>query len=285
MNSFYGVLGTPGCRFFDPRLVSSITLRGHEILQKTRDLIEEKGFPVIYGDTDSVFVLMEEFEGEVEEAAKDLVYFLNKWWREELERRYGIDSYLEIELETHFQRFLMPRIRGSEKGSKKRYAGLVAGGHQLVFKGLETVRSDWTPLAREFQQELYRRVFLDEPVVPYIKQIVEEVKQGCVDEKLVLRRRLRRKLADYTKNVPPHVRAARQAEKVRQEKGLAPAYQHGGWIEYVMTVAGPEPHLYRKSMLDYQFYIDRQLAPIADAVLTFNNTSLSEITDQQLDLF
>jgi DNA polymerase-2 len=25
MNAFYGVLGTPGCRFFDPRLTSSIT--------------------------------------------------------------------------------------------------------------------------------------------------------------------------------------------------------------------------------------------------------------------
>ncbi len=29
MNSFYGVLGTPGCRFFEPRLAASITLRGH----------------------------------------------------------------------------------------------------------------------------------------------------------------------------------------------------------------------------------------------------------------
>ena len=29
MNSFYGVLGSPGCRFFDQRLSSSITLRGH----------------------------------------------------------------------------------------------------------------------------------------------------------------------------------------------------------------------------------------------------------------
>ena len=58
MNSFYGVLGTPGCRFFDPRLVCSITMRGHEILKKTRDLIEDQGYPVIYGDTDSVFVLL-----------------------------------------------------------------------------------------------------------------------------------------------------------------------------------------------------------------------------------
>ncbi len=42
--------------------------------------------------------------------------------------------------------------------SKKRYAGVVAGkgGDELVFKGLENVRTDWTWLARDFQEELYR---------------------------------------------------------------------------------------------------------------------------------
>ena len=41
MNAFYGVLGSSGCRFFDPRLASSITLRGHEIMHHTRRLIEQ----------------------------------------------------------------------------------------------------------------------------------------------------------------------------------------------------------------------------------------------------
>jgi DNA polymerase-2 len=36
MNAFYGVLGSSGCRFFDTRLASSITLRGHEIMLRTR---------------------------------------------------------------------------------------------------------------------------------------------------------------------------------------------------------------------------------------------------------
>src|SRR5690606_33024721 len=40
MNSFYGVLGSTGCRFFDPRVCSSITLRGHEIIQRRRAWIE-----------------------------------------------------------------------------------------------------------------------------------------------------------------------------------------------------------------------------------------------------
>jgi DNA polymerase-2 len=263
-------------------------MRGHEILQKTRDLIEDRGYKVIYGDTDSVFVLMDAVSGDVDAAASELAVYLNDWWTTELQEAYRIESYLEIEFETHFTKFLMPTVRGSEKGSKKRYAGMVGGPDgrdQLVFKGLETVRSDWTPLAKEFQQELYRRVFLDEPVHPYITEMVAAVINGGVDEKLTLRRRLRRKLVDYTKNVPPHVSAARMADAERVQRGLSPAYEQGGWIEYRMTMSGPEPIAYSTSPIDYDFYIEKQLAPIADAVLGFQNTSLAKIIDKQLGLF
>ena len=289
MNSFYGVLGTPGCRFFHPALVSSITLRGHEILQKTRDLIEDKGYSVIYGDTDSVFVWLRDVSDgdQANEIGQSLMVYLNDWWREHLKESFNLESCLEVEYETHYQRFLMPRIRGSEKGSKKRYAGMVGemDNPRLVIKGLESVRSDWSPVARQFQQALFKKVFCNEPYHDFIKETVTAVLAGHHDEDLVLRKRLRRNLDDYQKNVPPHVRAARFADQVRQEQGLDSRYQYGGWIEYVMTVNGAEPKRYRRSKLDYDFYIDKQLAPIADAILCFNNESLGKLLDKQMGLF
>ncbi len=66
---FYGVLGTTACRFFDPRLASSITMRGHQIMRQTKALIEAQGYDVIYGDTDSTFVWLKGAHSE-EEAAK-----------------------------------------------------------------------------------------------------------------------------------------------------------------------------------------------------------------------
>jgi len=288
MNSFYGVLGTPGCRFFDKRLVSSITRRGHEILQQTRDLIEARGFKVIYGDTDSVFVLIG--SGEVDNIAAELVEYLNGWWHGHLRDTYDIPCCLELEYESHFDRFLMPRVRGSEKGSKKRYAGLKrtpgdSGDSTLVFKGLESVRSDWTKLAREFQTELYRRIFVNEPVEDFVKETVTAVVDGAMDDKLVLRKRLRRKLEQYQKSIPPHVIAARKAELIREQRGLPPLFNDGGWVEYYMTVNGPEPRQYRESAIDYQFYVDKQLTPVANAILVFQDSSLELITDRQLDLF
>jgi DNA polymerase-2 len=292
MNSFYGVLGTTGCRFYDPRLVSSITLRGHEILQKTRDLIEEQGYSVIYGDTDSVFVWLRDFKGDsqVNEIGRALVTSLNRWWLDYLEETYALESCLELEFETHYLKFFMPTVRGSEQGSKKRYAGMVTSNKpgnkpELVFKGLESVRSDWSLLARKFQQELYQRIFNDDPYVEFIRSTVESVANGERDADLVLRKRLRRKLADYTRNVPPHVQAARKAEEIRSRKGLASRYRNGGWIEYVLTVNGPEPKQYLESPIDYDFYIERQLIPVADSILVFHQTSMGTLLDKQLGLF
>ena len=288
MNSFYGVLGSGGCRFFDPRLASSITRRGHQIIQQTAAKIETipvEGLKcsVIYGDTDSVFVWLQGCSSNQQALAAGRVLQdrLNRWWDDRLQKEYGIDSALELEFETHYQRFLMPTVRGSDVGSKKRYAGVVArqGRRELVFKGLENVRTDWTRLARDFQMQLYRKVFFDEPYHDYIKALVSAVRGGEYDSQLVYRKRLRRRLDDYQKNIPPHVQAARKAA------ARGATFKRGNWVEYVMTVSGPEPVTGLESTLDYQHYIERQLAPVADTILYFLDESLSSITDQQLSMF
>lgn len=285
MNSFYGVLGTIGCRFFDSRLVSSITKRGHEIIIQSKEYIEDKGYQVIYGDTDSVFVLLGNVKKDkIASIGGCIAKDLNNWWNEKLEKEHSVTSFLEIQFETHYQKFLIPTIRGSDAGSKKRYAGLLAD-NKVQFKGLETVRSDWSPLAREFQKVLYKKVFLDEPFDDYVKNIVEKLLNGEFEDELVLRKRLRRKLDDYVKNVPPHVQAARKAEVIRDEKKLPSLYKSGGWIEYLMTTNGPEPRQYRRASIDFDFYIDKQLTPIADAILIFKSSSMNDIINQQISLF
>jgi DNA polymerase-2 len=291
MNSFYGILGTMGCRFLDSRLASSITKRGHEILILSKKFIEDAGYQVIYGDTDSVFVLLGPVEdSQVKVIGEGLTSQINEWWTKKLREKYDIPSFLEMEFETHFSKFLMPTVRGSDAGSKKRYAGLVVDSRNpdkshLLFKGLESVRSDWSPLARDFQKELYRRIFLDEPYEDYIKLMVQQLGDGIFENELVLRKRLRRKLKDYTKNIPPHVQAARKAEDIRRQRELPSLYQSGGWIEYIMTINGAEPRQYRESAIDYEFYIDRQLTPIADSILVFKSSSMDKILNNQIGLF
>jgi len=297
MNSFYGIFGSTGCRFYSERLVSSITRRGHEIITETRARVEAAGHRVIYGDTDSLFVVLNEpdtnEDGRVRNnvAAADshddfgtslairglaLVSSLNEYWRTTLQSRHGLESRLELEYETHYERFLMPTVRGMPTGSKKRYAGLkrdACGNPTLVIKGLEAVRSDWTPLARNFQRELFRRVFLDLAWETFVLETVEALRSGKLDAELVYRKRLRRDLSDYQRSVPPHVKAARQLKNP------------GRWIRYIITRNGPEPASLSRSAPDYEHYVEKQLAPAANGILPFLGTSFEEITDAQLRMF
>ncbi|WP_296953013.1 DNA polymerase II [uncultured Massilia sp.] len=294
MNAMYGVLGTTGCRFFDPRLASSITMRGHDIMHRTRALIEARGHQVIYGDTDSTFVWLGRAHAEEDAAriGRDLVEHVNGWWRTHLQEELGIDSALELEYETHFRRFLMPTVRGSDEGSKKRYAGLVRradGSEEVVYKGLETVRTDWTPLAQAFQQGLYGRIFRGEPYEEYVRDYVARTLAGDFDARLVYRKRLRRPLEDYQRNVPPHVRAARSADEFHLRRGRPAQYRNGGWIRYVMTLAGPEPmelvEAGGAAAIDYEHYLTRQLEPVADGILPFLDDSFARLTSRQGALF
>jgi DNA polymerase-2 len=289
MNSFYGVLGTPGCRVHDARLTSSITLRGHELIKHTVALIQQEGYSVIYGDTDSVFVsLSQQLDNDAaDQIGRQLVTKINAYWQQRLQLDYGIESHLEMEYETHFKRFFMPTVRGSDKGSKKRYAGMVNknGEERIIFKGLETVRTDWTPLARQFQQQLYQKIFHDQPYEAYIRLIVHELKSGKLDAQLVYRKRLRQNLGDYQKNIPPHVRAALLAEQFFKDNKQPSRYRNKGWIEYVMTVNGPETLECQNSALDYEHYIDKQLMPIADNILHILGTSMQPIIQDQYQLF
>ncbi|MBA6302852.1 DNA polymerase domain-containing protein [Colwellia sp. MB02u-14] len=181
----------------------------------------------------------------------------------------------------------MPTIRGQDVGTKKRYAGIVEkkGKYELIFKGLESVRTDWTELAKTFQRELYLKIFNGEPFADYVRSIVAQTSAGQLDHLLVYRKRIRRQLDHYVKNVPPHVKAARLADDINKINNQPLKYQQRGWIEYFITTSGPQAKGYVKAPLDYQFYIDRQLATVADALLPFVGSSFEKLTSDQMNLF
>ena len=290
MNSFYGVLGTSGCRLHDSRLTSSITKRGHDIIIQTVKLIEAEGYEVIYGDTDSVFVSLNGSRDNrtAADIGNHLVATINRYWRDYLQQEYAIESCLEMEFETHFRQFFMPTMRGSEQGSKKRYAGLIddeQGKRNIVYKGLETVRTDWTELAREFQQTLYQLIFDGEEYADYIRQTVADLYDGRFDHQLVYRKRLHKKLAEYQKNIPPHAQAAIKAEAEFKQNQQPSRYRNRSWIEYVITVAGAQTLECQNAKLDYEHIVEKQLTPIADTILNAIGSSMDEIARQQQSLF
>ncbi len=276
MNSFYGVMGSPGCRFYHPDLPNAITGTGQWLLKGCKSFLEKQGYRVLYGDTDSVFVMLKAAEtAQPVSAGKAIAERLNRHWEMEL-KKMGVTSYLEMEFEKYYRKFVLPIARAKAGGARKRYAGLKVrdGREALEFVGMEYVRTDWTLLAKEFQYELYWRLLHGDDIRRWVRDLVKSLKAGALDEKLVYRKRLRKDVSEYTKHVAPHVRAARMLNSTVRE------------VRYVITPEGPVPVELHPPKIDYQHYIDKQLRPIADSVLGLLGLSFQELlTPSQLSLF
>ncbi|WP_127714759.1 DNA polymerase II [Halobacteriovorax sp. HLS] len=282
MNSFYGVMGSPGCRFYHADLPTAITGTGQWILKEAITYFDSHGYEVIYGDTDSVFVkLKHEDIFKVKEKAKELVRSSNEFLTKKLKTRFNVDSHLEIEFEKVFKKFFLPKARGSEGGAKKRYAGLITENskEELYFAGMEVVRSDWTKVAKKFQYTLFEKLFSDGDLETYIKDFVNRLKNKEFDDQLIYRKRLTKSIDEYTKVIPAHVRAAIiYRDKTGKKQGKS--------IEYVMTMNGAYPAKLEYSNIDYDHYIEKQIRPLADSVLSNYDKSFDDlIIGDQLTLF
>lgn len=268
MNSFFGVLANPTCRYFSLDIANAITHFAQHIVKLTAEKIREKNYNVMYSDTDSVFVETKEGHAESEKTGKALTKYVNEFYKHHIQTTYNRTSYLELEFKRHYLSFLLPPIRGSEKGSKKRYAGLMEtkGKEELEIVGLEAIRGDWTEAAQEFQRELLMHIFKRKEFVAFIKEYVKKIQSGKLDEKLIYRKSIRKELDEYVKTTPPHVKAARKLDKL--ESNI---------IEYYMTEDGPEPLQKLKHKIDYDHYINKQIAPIANTILFFFKRDFEEI--------
>ncbi len=283
MNSFYGVLGTPACRFHNPDIANAITSQGRHFLQWTRGWFESRGYTVLYGDTDSVFVGSGLADVQAAgEMGHELAGELNRSVAGYIRERWGVASRMELEFEKLYMKLFLPSVRHGSGGARKRYAGLTAGsGPEAVeFVGMEVVRRDWTDLAKQVQRELYRRLFAGQEVAGYLAETVARVRAGELDHQLIYRKGLRKSIASYTASTPPHVTAARLL--VERLGGDPPRV-----IAYRMTVSGPEPVAAQTHEPDREHYVDKQVRPVAEPVLAALGLDFARVVgdDRQMGLF
>ena len=283
MNSFYGVLGG-SCRFASRQLAGAITSFGHHFLKWTKALLEENGSTVLYGDTDSLFVDAgldpEITHSEAIARGNEMCEWLNKEIQEKIRNEYKLDSYLDLEFEKYYRRLVLPPARGSqEQGRAKGYAGHVvndAGERSVEIIGMEAIRHDWTDMAQQLQRDLLDHIFADsssQELEDCVSQVIRDLKTGKLDDALVYRKRLRKPVEDYTKSTPPHVKAARLMENP------------SGLIHYVLTTDGPRPIEKGDFPIDYDHYLQKQIAPIARTLASIREFNVEAILTGQEDLF
>ena len=113
MNSFYGVLGTPACRFYNPALANAITGMGKQILLWSKDWFEDAGFhgalrrhrqPV---RADAASTIADEAERE----GRALAVRLNREFARYIVERWRVTSHLELEFEKLYAKLFLAAVR------------------------------------------------------------------------------------------------------------------------------------------------------------------------------
>ncbi len=201
--------GTSGCcwnRFGNVLCFEEINLRSRETLVKTKDFVQQRGFEVVYADTDSIFVKKAGATREEYEALAS-----------QIQEHVG----LPIALDHHYKFILLLPSKADPSGSmeaQKRYFGILTDG-ELVMRGVESRRHDTPEFIRDFQQKLVRILFnygCAEEVASrgymkardYVHDTADMIVQGGAPvDQLVVSKTLRRPVDSYMVR-PPHVAAA-----------------------------------------------------------------------------
>ncbi|MBO3841523.1 MAG: DNA polymerase II [Candidatus Brockarchaeota archaeon] len=243
-NTLYGYAGWVGARWYLREVAESAAEWGRYTIRMAIKKAEQLGMKIIYGDTDSIFVIDGEKLNE-----------LSRWIEHELE--------LETRVEKKYRRILFTE-------AKKRYGGLLENG-RLEVVGLEVVRGDWAEIAKDTQLEVLRIMLETMDVnkaVSYVRRIMAEIREGKVDmEKMVIWKRMTKPPEAYEVRAP-HVLAALELSK----KGWR--IDVGDKVGYVITRGTSrigeraKPYqLVESKDIDYEYYVKNQIVPAALRIL------------------
>jgi DNA polymerase elongation subunit (family B) len=160
--STYGYMGFAGARWYSkPTLEIMYSLVRSKIQDTIKDL-ENLGYAVVYGDTDSCFV---EFRN-IDKLKSDL---------EKINE--GLPKAMTLELEDVYQSGIFVQSRDKDRAAKKKYALLDYNGN-LKIKGFEFVRHDWCILVKETQKEILRIILKEKDpkkALKYLQLIIEDL--------------------------------------------------------------------------------------------------------------
>ncbi|MDG1524525.1 MAG: DNA polymerase domain-containing protein [Candidatus Thalassarchaeaceae archaeon] len=229
MNTFYGVFASAFYRFTHQDIGSAITAWARSNIKKIIYALEEEGHPVVYSDTDSVFV------SAPDEGKETLVSFGH-----ELANRFTKEG-AELEFEKGLSVFF-------SHGAKKRYVGRVVWPEEeLLIRGYEVRRTDSFDLLNKTMMGTFEKI-LDGDEDEACKQVIgliRSVKAGEVDvADLIISRSCKGKvLKDGTVDFSvysnpdglPYVQAARK----RIARGLQ--FTPGMKVSYIVTDAKKRP--------------------------------------------
>jgi len=270
-NSIYGYMGYFGAKWYCYPCAAASAAWGRFYIKKSISMIEKGGFEVIYGDTDSVFIIMPNVK------KSQLIKRTEKFLKKINNQLPGI---IQLEFRGKYEGGIFVTVKGVKRGAKKRYALIDKKGN-LEIRGFETVRRDWCDLAKDIQHEVLRIILQDKDPEKATKLVRDTIKRlnnkKAKLEELTIYTQLTKPLSAY-EAIGPHVKVARKMRDRGRPVG------EGMIIEYIITKrsgsisdrAEPVEDV-KEGEYDPEYYVNHQVLPAAMRVL-----SALGITEQQV---
>jgi len=172
-------------------MAKSITASARRAMRMTAFYAQGLGYEVIYGHTDSVFIKVTGVEDALELREKLNDYISKQVFREPV----------ELEFEKFASKFFLSKKKNRYCGWLSWKDGDFLSEDKFFVMGFEMKKSNETPVAKEFQENLLKKVSLFESkneIVNYCNEWYSNIVKGQVSiDKLVKRSRLRKPLAEY----------------------------------------------------------------------------------------
>ena len=197
----YGTTGSYWNKYGNVSAFEAINKKSREILLKTKDIVQELGYELIYADTDAAFVHKEN---------------ASKQDYDELGQIVSKKTGMSLSLEYHYKFIVLLPLEADEKlEALKHYFGITYTA-ELVTRGIETRRHDTPNFIKQFQTELLYTLFdCDNTAEIYDKTLeealfcitktIDKVMTGEIQlQDLVISKQLRMNIRNY-RSIFPHV--------------------------------------------------------------------------------
>jgi len=272
-NSFYGYLGFFAARWYSIECAQATTAFGRYYIKDVDNKAEKFGFKVIYGDTDSLFITL---EGKTKEDAEKFSERINE----------ELPGLMELEFEGFYPSGIFVSAKVGAYGAKKKYA-LISENGTLKIKGFESVRRNWSMIAKEAQEKVLEIILRDnnkDKALKFVKKIIDDLRNKKIPlDKVIIHTQLQKEISEYDSK-GPHVAVAQRLKN--QGVNVGP----GSMIRFVVLQGSDIirnrskiPEEVRENDYDAYYYIHNQVVPAVERifnVLGYKKDDLLETKDQ-----
>ena len=243
----------------------------------SHNFVDAEGMILVH-NTDSVFLTL---DGKSKDDAKNFAESINA----------ELPGLMELEHEGLYPAGIFVSAKIGAFGAKKKYALLSERG-TLKIKGFETVRRNWSLIAKEVQENVLDMILKEgntKKALDYVKNTINDLRNKKIAlEKVTIHTQLQKDILDYSSR-GPHVAVAQRLKN--KGRDVSP----GTVIKYVVTQGSDIirnrsrlPEEVKEGEYDADYYIEHQIVPAVERifnVLGYKKEDLIGKKDQTLDGF